>query len=239
MTEQNLAEPFDLILLSCKAFDLESAIAAFAAAVGPQTMILPLLNGMRHLERLAERFGADRLLGGFCAISSTLDADEVVVHLNDMQLLAFGELDGARSERIERVASSLMGAGFEARLSAQIRQDMWEKSVFIAAAAGIACLMRASTGDIVAAGAADLAEGMLADCAAIARAQGFSLGEASLARIRTIVSTPNSPLTPSMLRDIERGLPVENEQILGDLLRRAPEPKPDQRSLLPKSPIST
>ena len=77
VTERDLAEPFDLILLSCKAFDLESAIAAFAAAVGPQTMILPLLNGMRHLEPLAERFGADRLLGGFCAISSTLDADGV------------------------------------------------------------------------------------------------------------------------------------------------------------------
>ena len=84
VTERDLAEPFDLILLSCKAFDLESAIAAFAAAVGPQTMILPLLNGMRHLEPLAERFGADRLLGGFCAISSTLDAEGGIVHLNDM-----------------------------------------------------------------------------------------------------------------------------------------------------------
>ena len=95
--QEDLAEPFDLILLSCKAFDLEGAITSFAKAVGPATAILPLLNGMRHIDRLTERFGPERVLGGQCAISVTLGPDGDIVHFNDWHALSFGELDGSRS----------------------------------------------------------------------------------------------------------------------------------------------
>src|ERR1700722_18263217 len=227
---EDLAQPFDLVVLSCKAFDLEGAIRSFAKAVGPTTAILPLLNGMRHIDRLAERFGAERVLGGQCAISVTLDADGAVVHLNDWHALRFGELDGSRSPRIETIASALLNAGFAARLSDEIQQEMWEKWVFIATAAGITCLMRAAVGDYVAAGAADLALGLLNDCASIAAAQGFPLREPALERARAAMTTEGSPLKASMLRDIEGGKPVEGDQILGDLLRRAA--KPDDPSLL-------
>ncbi len=230
VSQEELAEPFDLVLLSCKAFDLEGAITSFAKAVGPATAILPLLNGMRHLDRLAERFGPERLLGGQCAISVTLDPDGVVVHLNDWHALSFGELDGARSQRIETIASELLNAGFDARVADNIRQEMWEKWVFIATAAGITCLMRASVGDYVAAGAADLALGLLNECASIAAAEGFPLREPALDRGRTALTAPDSTLKASMLRDIEGGKPVEGDQILGDLLRRAK--KPDDASLL-------
>ena len=117
---------------------------------------------MRHLDQLAERFGAERVLGGQCAISVALDADGAVVHLNDWHALSFGELDGSRSQRIETIASTLLNAGFDARLSDEIQQEMWEKWVFIATAAGITCLMRAGVGDYVAAGAGDLGTGLLA-----------------------------------------------------------------------------
>ena len=173
VSKEDLAEPFDLILLSCKAYDLDGAITSFAKAVGPKTAILPLLNGMRHLDVLADRFGAQRVLGGLAVISATIDANGGVVHLNDLHTLAFGELDGSRSQRIETVASALVGAGFDARLTDEIRQEMWEKWVFIAAAAGITCLMRAAIGDIVAAGASDLATKLLNECAAIAAIEGF------------------------------------------------------------------
>jgi 2-dehydropantoate 2-reductase len=225
-----LAEPFDLVVLSCKAFDLEGAMASFAKAVGPATAILPLLNGMRHIDRLVERFGAERVLGGQCAISTTLGADGAVVHLNDWHALSFGELDGSRSPRIETIASALLDAGFAARLSDEIRQEMWEKWVFIATAAGITCLMRASVGEYAAAGATDLALGLLNECASIAAAQGFPLREPALERGRTALTAAGSPLKASMLRDIEGGKPVEGDQILGDLLRRAV--KPDALSLL-------
>jgi 2-dehydropantoate 2-reductase len=228
--QQNLTEPFDLVVLSCKAFDLEGAITSFAKAVGPETAILPLLNGMRHIDRLIERFGAEHVLGGQCAISTTLGVDGAVVHLNDWHAMSFGELDGSQSPRIETIAAALLNAGFDARLADDIRQEMWEKWVFIATAAGITCLMRASVGDYVAAGAADLALGLLNEGASIATAQGFPLSEPALERGRTALTAAGSPLKASMLRDIEGGKPVEGDQILGDLLRRAA--KPDAPSLL-------
>jgi 2-dehydropantoate 2-reductase len=228
--QEGLAEPFDLVLLSCKAYDLDGAMASFAKAVGPATAILPLLNGMRHIDRLVERFGAKRVLGGQCAISATLNDDGAVVHLNDWHALSFGELDGSHSPRIEAIASALLNAGFDARLSDEIQQEMWEKWVFIATAAGITCLMRSAVGDYVAAGAADLALRLLDECASIAAAQGFRLRAPALERARAAMTAVGSPIKASMLRDIEGGKPVEGDQILGDLLRRAA--KPDDRSLL-------
>ncbi len=231
LTADSLREPFDLILLSCKAYDLEGAMGSFAPAVGPQTTILPLLNGMRHLELLGTRFGAERVLGGQCLISTVLDPDGRVIHLNDTHLLAFGERHGARSERVEAIASVLSGAGFDARLSDAILQEMWEKWVFIAAGAGITCLMRATVGDIVAADAADLAASLLFECAVIATRQGFAPRPQSTERSRAMLTAPRSPVTASMLRDIERGAPIEADHILGDLLARAGE-QAGARSLL-------
>ena len=228
--QEGLGAPYDLVVLSCKAFDLEGAITSFAKAVGPETAILPLLNGMRHIDRLVERFGGERVLGGQCAISTTLGADGAVIHLNDWHAMSFGELNGVRSRRIEAIASALLNAGFDARLSGEIQQEMWEKWVFIATAAGITCLMRAAVGDYVAAGAADLAAGLLNECASIAAAEGFPPREPALERGRVALTASGSPLKASMLRDIEGGKPVEGDQILGDLLRRAR--KPDHRSLL-------
>jgi 2-dehydropantoate 2-reductase len=229
--QEDLAEPFDLVLLSCKAYDLEGAITSFAKAVGSATAILPLLNGMRHIDRLTERFGPERVLGGQCAISVTLEADGVVVHLNDWHALSFGELDGSRSQRIETIASALLNAGFDARFSDEIQQEMWEKWVFIATAAGITCLMRAAVGEYVAAGAADLATRLLNECASIAAARGFPLRDPALERALAVLTASGSPLKASMLRDIEGGKPVEGHQILGDLLSRGAG-KPDDRSLL-------
>jgi 2-dehydropantoate 2-reductase len=216
---ERLSEPFDLVLLSCKAYDLAGAINAFAPAVGPDTAILPLLNGMRHLDLLEARFGAERVLGGQCLISAALDPEGRILHLNETHMLSFGERDGARSQRAEAIAAELSGARFEARLSQAILREMWEKWVFIATGAGVTCLMRASIGDIVAAGAVDLATALLDECAAIAARQGFAPSDAAMQRSRAIFTAPGSALTASMLRDIERGAPIEAEHVVGDLLR--------------------
>jgi 2-dehydropantoate 2-reductase len=220
VTADTLRQPFDLVLLSCKAYDLDDAMASFAPAVGPETVILPLLNGMRHLDALEERFGANHVLGGQCLISAALDPNGRILHLSDTHSLSFGERDGSRSARVEAVASELTGARFDARLSEAILQEMWEKWVFIATSAGITCLMRTAIGDIVAADGADLALMLLEECAAIATAQGFAPCPEFLLRTRPMFTTAGSPLTASMLRDIERGAPIEADHILGDLLRR-------------------
>jgi 2-dehydropantoate 2-reductase len=217
---ERLSEPFDLVLLSCKAYDLAGAMTSFAPAVGPDTAILPLLNGMRHLDLLEERFGAERVLGGQCLISAALDPEGRILHLNDTHILSFGERDDSRSQRAEAIAAELSGARFEARLSQAILQEMWEKWVFIATGAGVTCLLRASIGDIVASGAADLATALLDECAAIAVRQGFAPSDAAMQRSRAMFTAPGSALTASMLRDIERGSPIEAEHLIGDLLRR-------------------
>ena len=71
----NIKQPFDFIILSCKAYDLDDAMASFAPAVGPDTAIIPFLNGMKHLDSLDARFGRERVLGGLCAIAATIRPD--------------------------------------------------------------------------------------------------------------------------------------------------------------------
>lgn len=214
-------QPFDLILLSCKAFDLDGAMESFAPAMGPGSMVLPLLNGLAHIEKLQKRFGSGAVLGGQCQISATLDAEGRVVHLNDWHLLGYGELDGSRSARIEAVSEALAGARIEPQLSTAILQDMWEKWIFIATMAGITCLMRASLGDIETAGGRNIALGLFEECATIAGKNLHVPSASSVERVRKVLSTPGSILMASMLRDAEGHRKTEHEHLLGDLLARA------------------
>ena len=217
---ESLNERFDLILLSCKAYDLANAIDSFAPAVGPTTTVLPMLNGMRHMEMLDERFGTGAALGGMCVISSTLAADGRILHLNDLHSMTFGERNGSRSVRVQAINAEFAGARFEKTLTDSIAQEMWEKWVFIATMAGATCLMRSTIGDIEAAGGVPLIIALMDECAAIAAERGFPPRAPAVARSRANFITPGSPLTASMYRDIERGGPTEGEHILGDLLRR-------------------
>src|SRR6266853_4191292 len=102
-----LHEKFDVVLLSCKAFDLDDAIKSFAPAVGDKTAIVPLLNGMLHLDVLDGKFGKDRVLGGLCGIAVTLDERRHVVQLTPVfQSLTFGERDGTLSKRVRAIAET-------------------------------------------------------------------------------------------------------------------------------------
>ena len=228
-----LHRPFDLILLSLKAYDLETAIDSFAAAVGPETAILPLLNGMSHLDLLDRRFGKDRVLGGaVLLLSATLDDQGRILHLNDGHILGFGERDGSRSARIEAIVREFAGVKTEARASTQIMLEMWEKWVFIAGLAGITCLMRASIGDISASGGAPLSLRLLEECSAVAAGAGFAPRPEVIERLRSLLTAAGSPFTASMLRDIEHGGRTEADQIFGDLVRRGERVLPAEGSLL-------
>ena len=211
---------YDLVLLSCKAYDLESAIEAIAPAVGSETTIVPLLNGMRHLDVLDQHFGKRRVLGGLAIAALTVDEAGRIVHLNQNQTLTFGERDGTRSPRAQAIESALSGATFEAKLSEHIVLEMWEKWVLLASLAAETCLMRASVGDIIKAGGAPFASALLAESVAIAAASGYPPRDAVRDRIRGTVTAEGSTLTASMLRDVERGSKTEADHILGDLIRR-------------------
>jgi 2-dehydropantoate 2-reductase len=174
---------------------------------------------MRHLDVLDARFGARRVLGGLARISSTLDADGRIHQLGPFNALAFGSR--AASETADDVAEVLHVPGFDALLSRDILHEMWEKWVFIAAAASSTSLMRAAVGDIVAAGAQNIPLGLLQECAAIAAANGFPPRASALDAGSAILTAAGSAFTASMLRDIEHGSRIEADQIVGDLLRRA------------------
>jgi len=216
-----LNEKFDVVLLSCKAFDLEDAIKSFAPAVGPNTAIIPLLNGMRHLESLDKKFGRERVFGGLCAIAATLNEKREVVQLAPLQSLTFGERDGKLSDRVRAIADVMASGNFGAVASETIMQDMWEKWVFLASLAASTSLMRTSVGDILASpGGKDFVLGMLDECSAVATAEGHAPRAPFLERIRGTLTAEGSPMTASMFRDIKAGAPVEADHVIGDLIAR-------------------
>jgi 2-dehydropantoate 2-reductase len=221
VTTERLAPGYDLILLACKAYDLDAATASIAPAVGSHTAILPTLNGLRHVETLQERFGATRVLGGLAQIAVTLTPDGEIRHLSDFHLLAFGERSGGPSPRCEAFSEICAEANFTSRLSENINLELWEKFVFLATLAGVTCLMRASIGAIMRADDGEtLVREMLEECRKVAAAAGHPPRADVLSRYAKLLTERDSALTASMLRDMERGGATEGEHIIGDMVRR-------------------
>jgi 2-dehydropantoate 2-reductase len=225
-------EPFDVVILSCKSYDLDAAIDAFFPAVGPNTAVVPLLNGMRHLDVLDQRIGARHVLGGQCLISTRLDGAGRVLHLSDVHALSFGDRVDGQMPKVEAVASAMQDALFEARASNQIVLEMWEKWVFLATLAGVTCLFRAAIGDLKAAGGADLAAMLLEECRSIADGAGWPPRPAFLEMALGRLTASGSIVTASMLGDLERGGRTEADHILGDLLGRRKDTPEVDHSLL-------
>jgi 2-dehydropantoate 2-reductase len=177
---------------------------------------------MRHLDLLDARFGADRVLGGQCSIPVTLDDDGAVHHLGRMHSMVFGERGDAAPERMQAIATALVGAGFDAHPSEAAMQAMWNKWVFLASLAGITCLMRASVGDIAAApGGRDATLALLEECRATAERAGHAPSAEALAHARGMLTDAGSTLTASMLRDLQQGYPIEADHVIGDMLERS------------------
>jgi 2-dehydropantoate 2-reductase len=221
VSAEEINTPYDLAFLSVKAYALEAAMNDFAAAVGPETIILPVLNGMRHVDLLTKRFGEHAVIGGVCLVATEIDDEGRIVQLADIQRLTYGERNGEMTPRLQTLDATLQGAGFEARLSMDIMQEMWEKWVQLASLGAITCLMRGAIGEIVAVtGGADLSLKVLDESAAVATACGHTPSEALLSRHAAAMTAPGSPLTSSMYRDLRKGASVEVDHILGDFIER-------------------
>jgi len=221
-TADTLGGVFDTVLLAAKAYDLEQAIAAIRPAVGPETAILPVLNGIVHLDQLDAAFGRERVLGGVAYIAATMTAEGTIRHLNRVHGITFGERSGAISHRVETIARAFAATPVSASASENIMIDMWEKFVMISSLAGMNCVMRGSVGDILAADdGEDFMLGLLAECEAVATASGFSPRPEHREQCRAMLTERGSNFSASMRRDLEAGLRTEGDQILGDMLRRA------------------
>lgn len=212
----------DVVMLACKAYDLPSAIASIAPMIGPQTAVLPLLNGLAHLDQLSTRFAPSPIWGGLAHLGVTLADDGTIRHLNRLSTIQFGTRAGGADPRASQLASMFTGTPVHASARSNIEQDMWDKFVFLAALAGMTCLMRASVGAIVSLdGGERLMFQLLDECCAVADANGFRPSEQQLVTYQSQLTQQGSASKASMLRDIERGAPTEGEHILGDMLARA------------------
>ena len=220
VTSDEIAGPFDVVLLSVKAYALEPAIEDLAPAVGNDTMILPVLNGMRQIDLLTQRFGPRPVIGGVALIVSEIDDQGRIVQHAEIQQLAYGELAGGISARVRSLDAELQGAGFEASASPDITQAMWEKWVQLASLGALTCLMRGTVGDVIAAGGVVLSHEMIDECVAVATACEHPPSESFLKWHRGIMTQAGSPLSSSMYRDMRSGARVEAEHILGDLIER-------------------
>lgn len=215
-------EAFDAIIVSCKAYDLDDSIAAIRPHMGPRTLVVPLLNGMKHLDTLDAAFGKDRVLGGLAKISSTIDANGDIKLFTDTHDLAYGARIEAQQAGAEALDRAIKLGKFNSRLSNNIIGEMWGKFVLLTSLASTTCLLRANVGEIAATddGAA-LMSRALDDCAAVAKAEGHPPRANFMNVIRATLTERGSPLEASMRRDLEAGGKTEAEHIVGDMVRRA------------------
>jgi len=215
--------PFELVILSCKAYDLDTSIDAIAPAMHAGTTLLPILNGLRHYPLLDQRFGAERVLGGLCFISATKGDEGEVLHLAPPASVTFGERYGdADSARTHELAKLFAQAQVDHVSSPHIALALWTKYTFLTALAAGTCLMRAPVGGIVASeGGAQVMRALYAECLAVAEAAGETVAAAEQDRALALLTAPGSPIKASMLRDLEAGQRVEAGHIVGDMLHRA------------------
>lgn len=215
--------PYDVVLLTPKAYDLDSAIEAIAPAVGVNTTVVPLLNGMRHLDVLDARFGKDKVVGGLARVGVAMSAEGHILHTSPFAAISFGERDGKppRTSLVE-LDAAIKKAGIDGGLHQNIVQDLWDKWIMLCSLAATNCLMRGSSGDILEAeeGRALVME-TVDECQKVAAAAGHDPGEKGMQTIRGFLTVKGSRFTASMLHDLEKGAMVEADHIVGDMIARA------------------
>jgi len=220
---QELEATYDVVVVSCKAYDLPSAIEAIRPAIGPHTAVLPIMNGVLQYDVLDAAFGPDRVLGGLCQINATIGSEGQIKHLGQHAVFVFGERSGEpRSERCIALETILAQAAFTSRLSTDIQQDIWEKYVFLTTMASATCLMRGSVGQIMATDAGEsIILSLLAECQQVAAASGYTVRAAANEAAVKALTDRQSSMTASMFRDLSLNAPVEADHIVGDMVRRA------------------
>jgi 2-dehydropantoate 2-reductase len=228
VTAQELARvsssvsPFDAVLMAPKAYDLQEALSAVEPAIGPNTFIVPLLNGLAHLDVLDSRFGAKRVVGGVAHVAATLLADGSVQQLNPVHVITLGGREEVTAAAASEMAALFAPAAFSTVVSNDIMGTLWEKWTFLSALAGITTLMQGAVGAVVATQHGDaLVRRLYAECLAVAERSGSPVSEKAQARSLRTLTEPGSSFSSSMQRDLQAGLRTEHDHVLGDLLRRA------------------
>ena len=215
--------PYDVVLLACKAYDLDGAIEAVTPAMGAQSAVLPLLNGVGHVAALTERFGEGRVVGGLTFINAVLDADgSIKQSALKVNITEIGELDGRISPRCTEIAGALDAGGLTTSVSDDIAGRLWGKLFGFVCSATIATSTRTRAGSIArtATGKAFVAD-VIEECSRIVAAEGFPPPTSVVGILLGMFSAADSTYCPSMLVDMEQGRPTEGGHTIGDLVSRA------------------
>ncbi|MBV9829498.1 MAG: ketopantoate reductase family protein [Alphaproteobacteria bacterium] len=221
-TADRVGGPYDVVILTSKHYGLDDAIEAIRPGVGPSTAVLPLLNGLVHLDKLAAAFGRAKILGGVAYVGASLQPNGSIKHHNRLSGITHGELDGGVSERTHAIEQQFASTPVSAPASDDVMLEMWEKFVMITAMAGMNCLLRGTIGEIAATtDGARLVVDALGECQAVAEAAGFSPRPQSRERVQTMLTERGSVNSASMRHDLEHGNRTEAEAIIGDMIRRA------------------
>ena len=190
---------------------------AIAPVMQGNCAVVPMLNGLSHLDALDARFGREHVMGGLCAIAATLKKDGTIVQIGGFQRMVIGARTSDTSAATA-FAAALATTTIDYELSSNIEQDLWEKLVFLSAAAAVTCLFRANVAEIMSAsGGPEAIDRAIKANIEISAREGFPLRQPALDFTYKTLTTP-SMLTASMLRDIESAAAVENDHILGLML---------------------
>jgi 2-dehydropantoate 2-reductase len=211
----------DLILLATKAWQLDDAISQMKPLVGEHTMILPLLNGMEHMDKLFDTFGTKHVLGGLCRISAVIGEAGLIRHLGIKPLIAYGEWDHSKSERIQKLHALFnTTSGIIAEIPADIQTAMWEKFIFISGTSGVGAYTREPMGTY----RSDpetraMLFNAMNETAAVARARGVPIAENFVDATMQRIDTLPGDVTASMQKDIMAGRPSELNEQTGAVIR--------------------
>lgn len=211
----------DVILVAVKAWDVPAAAEAIKANIGPHTVVIPLCNGVDAPSQLQSALGQEVVLGGLCRISAFIGGPGLIRHVGVPPYIAFGELDGGLTPRVEAVKQAFAACqGVFVEIPPDIRTAMWEKFIFIAAVSGLGSVTRMALGDFRAVPESrDLLIEAIAETARVGRALGVKIPEDAETRVLGIIDNAPAGLTASMQKDILEGRPSELEAQNGAVVR--------------------
>ncbi len=226
ITSDKLTHNFDLLILACKAYSLINAVNDIKPVVNKDTRILPLLNGVSHLQYLDDFFGREAIMGGLVHLAVELDTKGQINHLNYFHRFVFGCRHPEQNTCGRLLENIISNTKLEFSHSTHIQHDMWEKFVFLTTLAGATCLFRGNIGEIMRTESGyDYITGVFQECVDIATAYGHRPNDETMHDYIELLTNVNSDYTSSMLRDIHGGVATEANHILGEMLKRGIEKK--------------
>jgi 2-dehydropantoate 2-reductase len=223
ITDDEIDSTFDLVLMSCKAYDLDNAIDSIMPVMGCDSVVLPVINGLRQIDVLQEKVGQSNVLGGVCYVGANLDYQTgVIEHFGNFHSIYFGEVNSNYTKYTRLFAELDSKVLFNIELKEKIMQTMWDKCAGQGALSSANILTRSVVGDItLGESGRHFLDSVFAEGQEICKANGYPMSSDVIKFYENIFDTKGSPFATSMLRDLEAGKVTEGPHIIGDLIKRA------------------